>query len=376
MTSEISKLLTMEHYGKRRKWLKIISTLNFWIDIFLIGLPLYIPYLFIAVAAIFGLTLPPDNKSTMYVLRLIGVIIAVKGLIGILREGFLSNYRIVGADFTQEQIREKINLLMDMYGWRGDCRVTVFCPHGSDNKTKPILKMGERIWAGHGPSESNESIAFFRKGQGIPGKAWNTAWSGEDPNALIDAIQIGNVPEQVLRRKDALRKFFEEKFGIVDDDIYEALGPKKLDIKSYMAVGILGRYQKLICVLAIDSPEENKFVDFEQLQRVGRGKLTEEEGFAIMGKEEPSEEGEHAQPDAQSGKLPYPEIVEELAPVLRKKMKDPGAWEKTKDLFKEITLIAHVAHSKEVRISAPGFIYALAWVLRQLRDVYLAEKGA
>ncbi len=369
--SEIIRLLKMQHYGKGRWVLKILSTGNFWISFCLLFSPWYFPYLFDLVAFILGITVPADTKNIAFVAgRIVAGLVALQSAISLIREFFLSRSQVVRADFIKDLIRQLITLLMDAYKWKGSCRVTVFIPKWTTNGNKDKIEIYDRISYGRGPGGFYSGKAFFTPGQGIPGKAWSSAWAGDDEDSLLEALRIGNVPDDAFKNKETLRKLFKEQFGITDDNIYESLSPKKSAIKSYMAVGILGRFQKLACVLAVDSEDPNKFVDFETLQRVKRGKLTKEEGLAIMG------EGESLEKD-----LPIPKGIEQqfetlLPQVLKRTTKDPGEWEKAKDFIRKVGFVAHMVQSKEITLHVPAFLFAMAWVLKQLRDIFTIELGA
>jgi hypothetical protein len=184
---------------------------------------------------------------------------------------------------------------------------------------------------------------------------------------LLQSLQIGNVPDNILKDKKALREFFIKEFGINDDTVYESLGPKKMEIRSYMAIGILGRFQRLACVVCIDSEQSNQFVDFERLRTIPQVRLTSERGVAIIGKED--------------GELPeigdLPGIPKELSSALttiRKGIKDQEGWNEKKDFTKRAGLIISVAQSsQEIKIHAPAFLVILSWVLKQLRDTFMTE---
>jgi len=368
----------MQHYGgKGRAWLKLLSKVNLWIDIFLLFLPFYFPRLFDLIVLLFQMNIHSDSRHVIHLAgRIVGGLIAGRSAIGLVREFLLSKTQIVKADFTKDLIRELITLLMDQYGWKGSCRVSIFRPE------KERILIYDRITSGHGPGDFALGQAFFTMGKGIPGKAWKHAWSGDDFLSLIDALQIANIPGDAIRDKESLRKYFRDEFGIDDDKIFDSLGPKKMKIKCYMAIGILGRFQKLGCVLVIDSEDENQFVDFEQLKRVRSGRLTEERGLAIMGQGRQDHKGVEPNSQELAGggidlidlPFPIPKGLEELWPQIKKKFKDTGDWQKAKDIVKQITIFGHVAHSKEILVPAPAFLFALGWVMKQLRDIFIMEE--
>jgi hypothetical protein len=365
MGNDIVRLLKMGHY-KGRALLRFVSTLDFWVAIILVFFPWYSQYLADLLISALKADLTEEARKLVYSVARIGSIpIAIQSFLRISREFMLSRYQIVGRDYMREAIRQAITFLMDQYGWQGSCRVTVFVPGETKGKDSPTLKFYDRISSGIGPTQSASKL-FFSKGQGIPGKAWANAWSGGDHFSFIDALHIGNVPEHVLQDKKEIRKLFKEEFGITDDTIYEVLGENKYKIRSYMAIGILGMFQKLVCVICIDSEEANKFVDFEQLKSIKKAHLTSEEGMAII-------TGEGNIDDSSLATLPMPKIVADFLQQARKKVKDTNEWKETSDMIKGITCIATMSQSKDIVVHAPAFLFGIMWVMKQLRDFFLIE---
>jgi hypothetical protein len=126
------------------------------------------------------------SKDAMTVINLTGLtfswIIAILSLLHIVKEYTLSVKKIIGVDYEKEVIRQLIQFLTDSYGWKGTCRSTFFIPH--DKKTDRI-KIYDRISAGRPPGEFDKNC-YFKMQQGIPGRAWANAWTGEN---LIDLIK-------------------------------------------------------------------------------------------------------------------------------------------------------------------------------------------
>jgi hypothetical protein len=332
----------------------------------LIPFPLYFPHLLQFVISIFQSN--PEKIPDIYVtiLRYMVVYpIAILSALNLLREFMLSRTQIINFDIKRAQIRQLVNYLMDNYEWKGTCRTTLFMP--SVKKEKIIIY--DRISAGKGIGHFDEGVCYFTMGQGVPGRAWENAWSGEDDRSLINSLQFANVPDLILKDKTELRNFFKEKCGITDDEIYASMGPKKQSIKSYMGMAVLGRYQDLICVLVIDSEEANKFTDFEQLQKVQSGKLTRETGLAIISNGEALDDN---LPIPLPSQLP-PEISDLLSRSF-KKLKETEP-EETKDVAKSVAFFSHMARSTiDPGIQAPAFIYPLKWVLKQIREIIISEQ--
>lgn len=253
---------------------------------------------------------------------------------------------------------------MDNYGWKGSCRATYFIPNQKSNK----IVIYERISAGIGPGGFVKKKCFFIMNQGIPGRAWANAWAGQDGNeylSLIESIQIGVVPEKILKKETETRTFFKDNSGITDNDIYESLGEKKKAIKSYMAVGILGRYNALIGVLAIDSDEPNIFSDFELLKNNRAGDtFMQESGMAVFGKGE----GDFCD---------FPSLFKHAPSLkdLRKQVPVTQEWKETTENIKRVGVFMHAMQAKKVSIQAPAFLFALAWVLKQIRDIFLMDSN-
>jgi hypothetical protein len=362
MLSGLRDLLKMKHY-LGTGLLRGISAIQFWISIVLVAFPLYGAWLLNILAKIFGADSQLNQHAIGYYLLIYGVPVLVS--INLIREYCLSKNQIIGYDFKKELIRQLLDFLMDNYLWKGTCRATLFV---IDPKDKKKISIYERITAGEGPGNFDQGKCFFRKNQGLPGKAWANAWSGDNIEAIVNHIQFGNVPSEFLRDNRVTHtKFFKEKFGVVDEDIYESMGDNKFKIKSYMSIGILGEHQKLVAVLSIDSEEENKFTDFEQLPGAQKGAtLREEKGVTI------STEGENLGDILNVEKLG--KSFERLLPVLRKKFGE-GTWEETSEVFKKVSLILHMFQSKEVGIVAhvATFVFPLAWSLKQIRTILTKE---
>jgi hypothetical protein len=282
----------------------------------------------------------------------------------VVKEFGLSRLENAAIEFKRDLVRQLITFLMDQYAWKGTCRVTIFAPRPTKHGDTPTIGIYERIAAGHGPTAEGTNRPFFTKGHGIPGKAWERAWSGEGTDSLVKALQIGNVPDRILADKKELRQFFANEFCIQDDKMYESLGSKKAEIRSYMAVGILGQFQRLVCVICIDSEQENQFVDFERLKTIPNVRLTSEQGVAIF-------QGEGL-PDVPE--LPFPKELQPFLTGVRKFLKAKEGWEETKDLTKQVAcMIGVVQTSQQMKIHAPSFLFGLVWVLRQLRDIFMTE---
>lgn len=362
MFTSFLNLIKLKHY-KGAKSLKIFSGLQFYLTLILIFLPFFSEFIFKAVLKLYEVDVtkidPQIFKSAIVACNIFAWIIALLSAINLIKEYGLSKSNIVSLEFRKELIKQLITFLMDRYEWQGTCRASLFVPY--QNK----LKIYERISWGIGASDFVEGKVFFRMGQGIPGKAWETASSGTDINEIIRSIQVGNIPSNILRDENATRRFFKENFKIADNDIYDSLGPNKRKIQSYMAVGILGRHQKLIAVLAIDSEEPEKFTDFETLKIRRDGKFTQELTFV-------GESNGNPAPDF----LP-PEMLGQMRKLLpdgRKKIKNADGWEKQKEAAKNVAVMALAAHqSVEMKSHAPSFVYPIQWVLNQIKEIFTMD---
>ncbi len=255
-------------------------------------------------------------------------------------------------------IRQTISFLTDNYGWKGSCRCTFFVP----NQKSDRIEIYERIRSGRGPGGFKEGKCFFRMNQGIPGRAWANAWTGERDENLIKAIQIGIVPENVLKTKDdkELKKFFKENFGIIDDDIYGSLSDDRFTIRSYMAIGIYGRQGTLIGILCIDSDDPEKFTDFEQLKQKQCGGTVEKRmGLAVYRE--------------RNVDCKIPNLVAQETSLQRditKKIQEAGLVGK-KEAFKEIALMLRSIEFTKVQLHVPSFLFPLSWSMKQIRDMFL-----
>jgi hypothetical protein len=165
--SSIGRLLRMRHYGKKSTLLKILSLVDFWVAVLLTPAPVYFPYLVRVVAFPAGVPIPPEFLSVVTsASRIVALFLSINGILRILKEFSLSKHAVVGREYRRDSIRQLITLLMDEYGWKGTCRVTIFLPRQENgNQT---LRIYDRICAGEGPSEDGIEAPFFSKGQGIP----------------------------------------------------------------------------------------------------------------------------------------------------------------------------------------------------------------
>jgi len=351
MIPSIGRLIKMRHYGQL-KFLRVISAIHFYITLFLI----FIPFWFGSIAKLFSAAFSiPVSDQAIFWLRTITWLLAVLSAANVAREYFLSRAEFVGIDYKREIIRNLLLMVMDTYKWSGTCRATILIPQGDK------IVYYDRISSGEGPSDHDRKC-FFRMGQGIPGKAWKHAWNGDGFRSLLESIQIGNVPSQVIHNKNSLRKFFREQFDISDDDIYEALGDKKFKIRSYMAVGIFGRFRRLAFVLVIDSEDEDVFADIEVLQRKQEGKMTYETGVFMTGKGD--------SPLGEIGPTPIlRDVTKDLIPEF-KNLKS-GEWNDTKKFAMKWALVASMIRSSEPNIPLRQFLFPLHWMLKQVRDILI-----
>ncbi len=359
MFTSILNLLRLKHYKKARL-LKTLSGLQFYLTLLLIILPCLSDLIVRSLLNFYSIDVNLLDATVFHsflmLFNIFAWLIAILSAINLFKEFYLSKSNIVGFEFKKELIKQLITFLMDHYEWRGTCRASLFIPY------KNKLKIYERISYGIGDSDFEEGKAFFRKGQGIPGKAWDTASSGTKVDEILNSIQIGNIPVAILKDEKATRRFFKENFGITDNDIYESLSSDKSKIQSYMAVGILGRYQKLIAVLSIDSQDPEKFTDFETLKSKRDGKLTQK--LTIVGEGDPGQ-----------GIFPRDVMTQlcKLLPDSRKKIEEASGWDEQKAAAKEVAFMALAARSIETRTHAPSFIYPLQWVLNQIKEIFTMD---
>jgi hypothetical protein len=129
-----------------------------------------------------------------------------------------------------------------------------------------------------------------------------------------------------------------------------------------MAVGILGRFRDLSCVLVIDSEDEGAFADLEQIQMKQAGRMTREAGVFMAG------EGGGPMPDNFLMSMPG-KVKEALLPEIKKL--GSGDWEDTKDIAKEWAIFASMASSSEPSIPLRQFLFSLHWMLKQVREILM-----
>lgn len=80
--------------------------------------------------------------------------------------------------------------------------------------------------------------------------------------ALAEKIYIKHVPNDIINDETELKKFFKDEFNI-DDEKFKILSPRKLLIKSYLAIGFMSPNLDKVAIIIIDSLIENAFIDFE-----------------------------------------------------------------------------------------------------------------
>ena len=368
MFPSISSLIKFKYY-RNNKLLKFLSFIQCLLALLLIFFPLYFTYLLDLITSLFISNQIQIPKIYISILRYFFAIpIAILSVIHLIREFLLSKTQIVSFDIKRSQIIQLLNFLMDNYEWKGTCRATLFLP--SEKKDK--IEIYDRISAGKGIGHF-EGKCYFTMGQGVPGRAWENAWSGEDDRSLIKSLQFANVPDAILKNKGELRNFFKEKCGITDYEIYNCMGPKKSSIRSYMGIGILGRYQELICVLVIDSEEPDKFTDFEQLRNVQKGKLIRETGSLEIIGDGDTLPGDFADklPDFLPAQIPAK--IKDFIAKATKELKETEP-EGTKEAVRNVALFAQMARSTiDPGLQAPAWLFPLKWVLKQVKEIFITE---
>lgn len=356
MFPSLVRLFKMRCYGSS-KALRFISSLHFGITLSLVFLPLYLNFFI-------GKIAKTPHAFIDIAITTMKYSISALSAINILREYLLSKTEIVASDYTKTLIRQLIVLLVDCYGWKGTCRATLFIPR--DFKREKIV-VYDRISTGKGPGYDGD--CFFTMGQGLPGLAWKNAWSGEGGTSeLVKALHFGNVPDNVLKDKNSLRRYFRDIFKINNDKIYESLGQKKTEIKSYMAVGILGRFTELSCILVVDSEDENKFTDFEQLQIAQKKTLNE--AVSIGGSQTVCSEKKKNNGGQGSVKGDEKDIAASMDAISKlDKLNADAGWSNVKSTLKQVAFLFHREQSTDVRVNAEGFLFPLSWTLKQVREI-------
>ncbi|HHT9134931.1 MAG TPA: hypothetical protein ACFYD2_08515, partial [Candidatus Avalokitesvara rifleensis] len=127
-----------------------------------------------------------------------------------------------------------------------------------------------------------------------------------------------NIPGSYLTDSEKLKEYFKKTFDVTDE-IFDALGDEKYQIKSYLAIGIVGLRSELSYVLSIDSTEDDAFDDFQTAKVLKDARLTEIthiQGAIEAAEEETDEEvAQVARTDSiekQDNILPKVEIPEEI----------------------------------------------------------------
>ena len=158
------------------------------------------------------------------------------------------------------------------FNFKGGFRFTIFTL--SQKNGVECIKSVYRTSFGSKAGVSEDHTAYFTKGHGLPGKSWADAWDKENLEDLIDRIKLGNVPGSILDDNIKLKEYYKKKFDVTEE-IFNSLGDDKNQIKSYLAIGVVGQRNELSYVLSIDSIEEGVFDDFQTLKGIKDGKEPE-----------------------------------------------------------------------------------------------------
>lgn len=169
--------------------------------------------------------------------------------------------------YLKEVIRNYLQLLSNFYSWESGYRLTLFIPKEMDRNE--FLYPVDRISYGSEPGIKNKLLKFT-KNQGMPGKAWEKAWNCETYEGFIDAYQLAHIPSNIIKSKNKLVKYFNEKFNI-DEKLFSLLSDRKYKIRNYFSIGIVGNHNRLVAVLIIDSTDESAFTDFYLLKKLNTG---------------------------------------------------------------------------------------------------------
>lgn len=188
-----------------------------------------------------------------------------------LKQGKDKEIQKVTDSLKKDILHTVMEFLGKFFQWKGGFRFTIFTL--SQQGGVECIRCTHRIDYGSPAGIPSSHSAYFTKGGGLPGKAWADAWDKERLEDLIDKIKIGNIPEKFLTDREKLREYYKTTFDMTDE-IYDSLGDSKYEIKSYLAVGVVGLRNELSYVLSIDSTEPGAFDEFQTVKDATKKKLT------------------------------------------------------------------------------------------------------
>ncbi len=207
-----------------------------------------------------------------------------------LKQGKDKEIQKVTDSLKKDILHTVMEFLGKFFQWKGGFRFTIFTLSQQDGVE--CIRCTHRIDYGSPAGIPSSHLAYFTKGGGLPGKAWADAWDKERLEDLIDKIKIGNIPEKFLTDREKLKKYYKTTFDMTDE-IYDSLGDSKYEIKSYLAVGVVGLRNELSYVLSIDSTESGAFDEFQTAKDATKKNLTEItriQGQAIASRKEVNEQ--------------------------------------------------------------------------------------
>ena len=258
----IIELFTASRF-KESALLMLLTRIHVLISILLLTIPKLINYI------------PSDNVNFS---KWGGWLFAILGCINLTREYF-NVKNSTNSNDKRILIRNLLSQLNHHYCWQGKCRITLFSLIQTQ-KDKWAITPYERTSVNAPAGIEGEKVRF-RINKGLPGKAWATAWNGNDINHLSKCLQFGDIPKGILGDKEKLEKYYIETFSMTKEE-FQALGDEKYDIASYMAVGIQNHQDmSLAGILVIDSTEHDYFIDFKKMRDVIEPTLIERSGLRL-----------------------------------------------------------------------------------------------
>lgn len=296
-------------------------------------------------------------------------VVSILGGTCLAREYFLVSCNIDGEE-KRKTIRITLAMLNHMYEWQGKCRITMFIACKSHGKKLQLVPY-ERTGGGAPPGVAGSTITF-NKNEGVPGKAWGLAWNGNNVNQMTDCFVFGDVPSDLLGDREQLREYYKKEFDL-DSATFDKLSDEKLQIASYMSIGILNHDMSLAAVLVIDSDEPNKFYDFKRMENVSKPFMLDKSNISLSITQINTNGNNPEHPELTMPlEIPLEGFFKEiLNPASKDALKLPqGKSDQLPSQIKKINRLRAVHQTSELSpANIQSALLPLEWTLKTLREM-------
>lgn len=349
---------------KKNKLLRIIYSITTYITIFILISPIIEKFIPVRYNIYF------NQIYSKYCIFALSILIIINNMVTFITEKtYLIKDELFKSKYSVKMIRTLFDLLSKYFKWEVGYRITLFIP--KIIKNEEVLIPLDRYRYSCSPGIKKDRFSFA-KNIGMPGFAWEKAWNGENYSGFLESLQISNVPEFILKNEKKLKKFFKDKYNI-DDKLFNKLSNMKNKIKSYLSIGIVGEFSKLVAVIVVDSIYDS-FADYEKLKQLDKGIIKHDEiKFRQL------QIGEDYQMQKNSKKALSPnkngsnliEINPEFNELLENYNKAKRPQEK-KEIFKIIELeLSRMQRSFEL----DKFIMLFSLILKKIKEIIISHKN-